>query len=365
MAIIRITPTGDGLQDGSSWENAMAGFNDAEDRPVVPGDIVVADPDTYRETHTCDVSGEPGNPITFVGDYDGAYGSPHGGTGTPVRITGSDDDITATRNNCIISSGKDYRTFTGFNFDLSAQNLISIVGNGTTGNNWIVQKSYFGISTQSAINFSDTGINNLVSNCKFMGGTRGGFGAIYFYGSGELSDRGHVIQNSLFIGENEGGVRDARVGGITIINSKFIGCVHGIRIVTNPAAGQTVTVNNSIFYANNTAVRSTTLGFLVENYNSFSGNITARTNVAVGANSNTYPPLFDSRWFFELASRNQKLVSPFDLSSASKLINVAGTSPTTTDLRGQSVIGAQREWGALEYNPNLSRGGGISRGRIV
>lgn len=49
-----------------------------------------------------------------------------------------------------------------------------------------------------------------------------------------------------------------------------------------------------------------------------------------------------------------KRISPFDLSSYSQLINVAGTSPTTTDLRGKSVIGAQREWGALEYDSSLS-----------
>ena len=48
-----------------------------------------------------------------------------------------------------------------------------------------------------------------------------------------------------------------------------------------------------------------------------------------------------------------KLLTPFDLSEDSQLINVAGTSPTTTDMRGAGVIGAQREWGALEYNPNL------------
>ena len=49
-----------------------------------------------------------------------------------------------------------------------------------------------------------------------------------------------------------------------------------------------------------------------------------------------------------------KLVTPFDLSEDCQLINVAGTSPTTTDIRGVTVIGAQREWGAVEYDNTLS-----------
>jgi len=48
-----------------------------------------------------------------------------------------------------------------------------------------------------------------------------------------------------------------------------------------------------------------------------------------------------------------KSITPFDLSQWSQLINVAGTAPTATDMRGTAVIGAEREWGALEYDPNL------------
>jgi len=92
--------------------------------------------------------------------------------------------------------------------------------------------------------------------------------------------------------------------------------------------------------------------------------------VSVGANSVAYPPLFDTRWFFE-AVNGGDMVTPFDLASYSQLVNVAGTSPTTTDLRGTSVIGAQREFGALEYDPALlieagSGGGGpVVGSRII
>jgi hypothetical protein len=35
-------------------------------------------------------------------------------------------------------------------------------------------------------------------------------------------------------------------------------------------------------------------------------------------------------------------------------LNVAGKNPPLTDLRGTAVQGAQREWGALEYDSTLS-----------
>ena len=56
------------------------------------------------------------------------------------------------------------------------------------------------------------------------------------------------------------------------------------------------------------------------------------------------------------------MLTPFDLASYSQLVNVAGTSPTTTDLRGTSVIGAQREWGALEYDSTLKIEAGTGTG---
>ena len=52
-------------------------------------------------------------------------------------------------------------------------------------------------------------------------------------------------------------------------------------------------------------------------------------------------------------SGGSKPISPFDLSSYSQLVNMAGTTPTTKDARGATVLGAQREWGALEYNSAL------------
>ena len=103
---------------------------------------------------------------------------------------------------------------------------------------------------------------------------------------------------------------------------------------------------------------------MVEDYNNLFGNSTDRTNVAVGANSVAYAPLFDTRWFFEMVNGGT-LLTPFDLASYSELIDVVGTSPTTADMRGTTVQGAQREWGALEYDSSLDIEAGSGGGTVT
>ncbi len=171
-----------------------------------------------------------------------------------------------------------------------------------------------------------------------------------------------VVENCIILGAVYS-VFISRVGNVTIKNSIFSGGYYHVWIENIPKAGESITVNNCILTGSGgTSLNGKTLGYLIEDYNAFSSNRANRSNVATGANSNVYPPLFDTRWFFE-AVNGGDMVTPFDLASYSQLVNVAGTSPSTTDMRGTSVIGAQREWGSLEFDPNLlieagSGGGG-------
>jgi hypothetical protein len=87
------------------------------------------------------------------------------------------------------------------------------------------------------------------------------------------------------------------------------------------------------------------------------------TNTNVGAQSNAYPWLPDARWFFE-AVGGGSMLTPFDMASYCQLINVAGTNPPAADMRGTTVIGAQREWGPLEYDPSLDVEGGAGGGPV-
>jgi len=139
---------------------------------------------------------------------------------------------------------------------------------------------------------------------------------------------------------------------VIIKNCYFNGIYHGVNVATVPDTGQTVTVNNCTLNSCFTGLRSATAGYLIENYNNIVSCENARSNVDVGAQSLTYIMLPDSRWFFEMVNGGS-MITPFDLASYSQLINVAGTSPTTADMRGTTVQGTQREWGALEYDSTL------------
>lgn len=357
MTIRYVGIGGNDANSGLTWALRKATPNGAEDTPVVAGDTVYVGPGTYRETLTCDVSGNAGTPITYIGDYSGENTD---GVGGVIRITGSDDDITATRNYCIIANNKDYRTFRGFDVGLSTSVSVFLFN---ACDNCIFDQFYFGNSNDIGL-FVSEGVTNLTVKNSFLDVGNNLLPSIKYIHSVGQSDSGNAIENCIFSGGYYA-IQSARVGGITIKNCLLHNCMYGVHIGIALPVGQTVTINNSVLYGLYSSLQATVLGEIIEDYNSLFGNNVDRTNVAVGGNSNTYPPLFDSRWFFEQASRNQKLVTPFDLSLNSQLIDVAGTGPTATDLRGVSVQGAQREWGALEYYANLSRSVGISRGRII
>ena len=350
---------GSDAANGLSWANRKLTLNGAEDVPVAAGDTVYVGPGTYRELLTVDVSGTAGNLVTYVGDY---LGTNTDGVGGVVRVTGSDNDQTAARANCIAATSKNYRKFSGFVFDITSGNYVNPTGNPT---GWVMDKCAW-ISNTGAVHgmvFTGTGTGNTVQNCLFFG-RRGD--PILFTHTATVDNTGNVVENCVFVGATGSGVDTVRVGGITVRNCVFVGVATAVRVTTALTVGQTVTVNNCIIHAcPSVGLAATAVGEIVENYNSLTANPTDRTNTNTGANSNTYPPLFDPRWIFQLffgganpAAR--QVISPFDLASYSQLVNLAGTSPTTTDLRGTAVQGAQREWGALEYDSTLKiKDGGI------
>jgi hypothetical protein len=338
-----VGPGGSDANSGLTWALRKLTLNGVEDTPVVAGDTVYVGPGTYRETLTVDVSGSSGSPITYVGDY---LGTNTDGAGGPVRITGSNNDSTATRANGITATAKDYRTFQNLAFDLFTAGQACLASNC---DNWIIDGcAYQGLA---AIEFQSTSLSATIKNCFFMSVTN--YYGLYFNHTSVVDNAGHLVSNCVFL-SGTGAIQISRVGGITVQNSLFFGrAVFTIVISTALTVGQTVTVNNCIFLGNNHSLDATVTGEIVENYNAFHACGVPRTNVNTGADSNTYPPLFDSRWFFELVSGRGRMMSPFDLASFSQLLNLAGTSPSTIDMRGTAVIGAQREWGPLEYDATL------------
>jgi hypothetical protein len=347
MATYYVGSGGNDGSAGTSWAARKLTLNGAEDIPVAANDTVYVGPGTYRELLTVDVSGTSSNPITYIGDYTGANTD---GVGGVVRITGSDNDQTATRANCISASSRNYRTFTGFVMDTTTSQVITM----TTAQNWIINKCIIhGPCATALVNIAGASQSNCTfQNCVFFG-INGR--ALDFTHSSAVDNAGHVVENCIFYGLVSTAVRYDRIGGITVRNCFFTGTGNCVRVGTAPTASQTVTVNNCIMIGNVNVFFGSATSEIIENYNCLMGNSLDRTLTNTGANSNTYTPLLDTRWFFQLvnASNTAQFITPFDLASYSALVNVAGTSPTSTDMRGTAVQGAQREWGALEYDSGL------------
>ena len=353
-------PGGNDASDGLTWANRKLTLTGLEDSPVEAGDICYVAPGTYRELLTCDVDGSSGSPITYIGDYTGANTD---GTGGVVRITGSDDDQSIARENCVANT-KSYRTFQGIAFGEASTACIGITTTAADVTNLIVDECYFqnyayGIYVSHTTNtLKSSTIKNSYFYCK---------NDIYLsVTSGAQIDANNVIENNILrIGERGNACFFNRVIGGTIRNNLFQSGDVGVLVQNATDNTVDMIVNNNIFVGINTAFLGVTGNFgITEDYNNLYSVAIARSNVATGANSNTFPGLFDSRWFFELVNGGT-LLTPFDLASYSELVDVAGTSPTTADMRGTTVQGTQREWGALEYDSTLDIEAGSGGGGAV
>lgn len=326
-------------------------LNGAEDTPVVAGDLVHIKAGAYRETLTVDVSGGAGSPVEYRGDYAGSIWS---GAGGVVRITGSDNDQTAVRASCIVATTKNYRTFNGFAMDTCSSYLLNL----TDPQNWIINGVHLHNLTAAIAGncLRIAGANQLavaLTNSVVAPGLANQY-QVNFTHAVAVNNTGHVISNCIMQhgGYTTGPIYSDKIGGITVKNSGFHGGQYGI-LALNLAAGQAVTVNNCLVQSAGNGLWAGVLGMVVEDFNTIAGCTTPRVNVAVGANSNVIPPLFDTRWFFEMVNGGN-MVTPFDLGAWSQLINVAGTNPPATDMRGTGAIGGVREWGPLEYDPSLA-----------
>lgn len=346
---------GNDANAGTSWALRKLTIQAAVNVATTAGDSVLVGPGTYRETVTMGTSGTAGNVISLIGDYTGQNTS---GAKGIVRITGSADDIARTRANCITATGKSYITVRGFRFDLGSSHLINLL---TTCANWTISACNFATEGNGkyGVSMASACTNAAISNCLFTG--CGGVSA-----NGTATDNsGHTITSCVFrsvfsTGGASSGVNIVGVGGVTVSNCVIMGTTaQGIN-ATSLNGGQTVTVNNCILTGCWYAFYAGSVGMITENYNATWDNSTDRFNVTAGANSVARPPLFDTRWFFEMVNGG-RLVTPFDLASYSTLVEYnSGTGAPSTDIRGASAVGTYREWGAAEYSANYRISGPVS-----
>lgn len=348
---------GNDSNDGLSWANRKLTLNGVENTPVEAGDTVYVGAGTYREQLTLDVSGTSGSPITYTGDVDGSHTD---GVGGVVRITGLAADCKSTNNAGITGNSRSFRTFNNLMIDHSTG--AGFYCNGTFSD-IIINKCLFVMNNGNGpmVYFIDNVGNVTISNCVFILGYKGGTNhCVYLIPTNEVNDKTCNITNCIF----EGGayaVYSVRYGNVSIKNCTIRGGVRTNLVNTS----YPMTVTNCIIHSAGTAFTSSALGSLVEDYNNVFGVDIARSNVAVGANTLTYPIQFDYRWASEMLWFGGKMITPHDLLATSALIDVAGTSPTTADLRGTTVQGTQRELGALEYDSTLDVEAGTGGGGAV
>lgn len=346
-----VGPGGNDGNDGLSWANRKLTLNGAEDTPVVAGDTVYVGPGVYRELLTTDVDGTSGAVITYIGDVTGENTD---GIGGIVRITGSDDDQSATRASTISVNGEDYRTFRGFFLDTTTSHVVQF--NNGIGN--IIEDCWLEGGTTSDI-FIGTGTttNTTVRRCIMLPSNQ----ACLYIADGTS---GHLFENCLFISQGGGNGRGIRINNAddagTIKNCTFIGGDRGID--ANTALNSSWSVNNCIFFGNNTALDASATGDLIEDFNTFWKNTTDRTNVATGGNSVTYPPLFTPSVLID------GFVMPwlplFGLSEWSQTARIAGSSEAVDDLFGivRPTTSAKNSWGAIQLREAERETGTVQTG---
>lgn len=342
MATYYVGAGGDDAATGLTWALRKLTLNGAENVPVVAGDTVYVAPGVYRELLTCDVSGEAGAIITYIGDVTGEHTD---GVGGIVRITGSDNDIAYARAESVLATSKNYRTFRGFTMDTVQWEPVTLQG----CTNIIVE--YCALYGNSSCVHSSGASQSVITirNCLLIGAAAY---AVYLGHSADVSNCGSTVTNCLVIGSRFG-IGFENMGGAIVKNCTFIGNNNGIYQFSAPAAGQTNVVYNSIFLGNYTAMYATSAGFVSEDYCTFYANYDDATDqVGHGGHSVTTPPLFESPMLLDGVVYPW---SPFALSKWSQIKGIAGTGEPADDLFGvtRPTVAAKKSYGAIQYAPGV------------
>ena len=350
MATYYVRKSGNDANSGLSPSLAKLTYTAAYNA-ASSGDTIYIGAGVYREAQLT-----TSKQISFIGDYLGTYTGDAG----LVMFRGSAADVTATTGTCLQlnSSGASgtiirWIAFSGWS---SHQILLNVGAINVTITDCAFHSSG---GTGGSIHhaFSSTLSTALtVERCLFVGTANG-----IWYSQGDNVDRtiNWTVRNCVFMLWTQGayGVNCAHGGGLLVENCTFLGTagaviVGGSGTMTTPGIMRYCLVESAGWW-----VAANTLGFLVEDYNVFSlGGYGGRTNVAAGANSVTRVALLEMRvWFEALRGR---ISTMWDVGADWQVINNAiGAGGYATDARGATVLGANREVGALEYNSALGVAG--------
>lgn len=292
-------------------------------------------------------------PIRYIGDVSGENTD---GVGGVCRITGSDNDQTSTRGDCIRNrGGRDYRLFRGFQIDIGSDGVMIIGGDYFT-----LEDSTLYAHDHALFEAWDC-ICSTVRRCI---GTYSNSG-IHFRSNAPYDDAGHLVENCVLTGGlfAIATIYFRYVGGATVKNCVILGAQAAIRHDGWPTIGQTVVVNNCIFDEGRWCFLCAAVGQVTEDYNSLYIFATARQNTTAGANSITstsllaWPILLDRfkfPWWFG------------ELSEWSQVRAIAGTFEACGDLRGsvRPITSAKKSWGALQFADMERETGTVRTGSV-
>lgn len=337
MTIRYVGIGGSNANNGTTWALRKLTLAGVEATPVVAGDTVYVGPGTYREKFATAVDGTIGNPITYIADVTGVNTD---GIGGVVRVTGSDDDLTATRNIAIDIEFYSYRTFRGFTCDGTTAQAYYI----SSGSNNIIE-DFIVVHCGSQGLRLEGGTNNIirrgiVAYCKTAG-------IAYVNFSTPQSSVNHTLENVVIrdiLGDFSIGLHCYNFNGVTARNCTITGCYRGVFCETNTSGA--LTLNNSFVTYCIEGITGQATTNITENYNVVSQNGTNRTNTTSGAQSVSDLPGFA----MPLLVNGAIYMTPPEgaLASWSSATSKAGTSVPSADMYGTTRLGTS-SWGAVQY----------------
>jgi hypothetical protein len=145
--------TGSNANNGTTYALAKANITNAL-ALCAAGDSVKVAPGTYREKVASAANGTAGNPITIIADRTGESTD---GIGGDCRVTGSDNDTSATRTNGFAIT-HNYHTIRGFNIDTTTDVGISFSSSASNG---IVEDCWVFLTPTQCVVFNGAGTNTV------------------------------------------------------------------------------------------------------------------------------------------------------------------------------------------------------------
>ena len=295
--------------------------------------------------------------IKYVGDTDGAIW----GVGGVVRISGSDNDQSATRGSCIVATAatRNARTFRGFALDTTTSHVITVGGAAVQCDRWVVEDCSFASGSGDGVNLLGAGIGHTVRRCFGLPGQANGL--VLLTQTSTVSDKRHIVEDCVAIGRGPL-FYTQRVGGVLFRNNTAIGGSPCYQVVSALAAGQLAVFANNIAAQGQSGISVTAASEGAEDCNTIFGCNTARVTITAGGQSVAYPPLFAMPL---LASGTHRMpLFSGQLSANSQIRARAGVAGVRKDLTGSlaPATASKRSWGALQYSPQVRDTGTVHAG---